>query len=113
MINSTGRKLTVKEYYEHLVSSAIDGTFPSYNKKVCMYHMLDGDKQKACAVGIAIPWGNKDIFNNTATFDEFVDKNPEVREFFPVEDFYLKEIQGCHDKLAENWNSYLFIKEIS
>ncbi len=47
--------MTRQEYYDLLVRSAGDGTFPSYNMEqgVCEYR--SNDKLHACAIGVLIP----------------------------------------------------------
>ncbi len=98
--------MTKKEYYDLLVKSATDGTFPSVKGNVCQYRK----GSHKCAVGLLIP---KDKYHKglegVDVFHDLVKAVVEVPEDLNIND--LTRIQECHDSLAfyPNWNANEFI----
>ena len=88
---------TKQEYYDELVCSALDGTFPSVMPDFgCAYRGLNGAK---CAAGILIPDDQYDIKMERRSFDEIY-KN--LGDIIPSDmtfnEVYL--IQGWHDNAS-------------
>src|SRR5690606_20582833 len=98
--------LTKQEYYDLLVKSATDGTFPSYDpeSKRCRYQGPNGSK---CAVGLLIPDSDYDRgfegWAARALGERF--KRKWLPQNMDLED--LQEVQDCHDRNARRgpWNA--------
>lgn len=120
--SNKGRKrsrMTSQEYYDLLVKSAGDGTFPSFDKEEqrCFYRTGAG---KRCAIGILIP---EDKYR--ASFDYFgkdcgattrwVLENGafQIPDGLSLADLY--QIQMTHDRFAweETWDASKFVQRIN
>ena len=110
--------MTKQEYYDLLVKSAYDGTFPSMESvnslKKCLYRKINGDgKVHKCAIGILIP---DDIYSpefETGNFDHVLKR---IMTCVPtnMNAVELLVVQGCHDNTAhEGWNPANFIGRIN
>ncbi len=100
--------MTKQEYYDLLVKSATDGTFPSINQNGCCVYRLGNKK---CAVGLLI---SDDKYNEVLMEGKDI-THQEVQEVVDLPEglsfLDLKQIQDCHDDQAFNpkWNSGSFI----
>lgn len=112
--------LTEQQYYDLLVESAQNGTFPSVNadRTFCMYRGEGGSK---CAVGIIIPDNEytKSIEHGS------IDALTRIHHLLPkwtleIDAYnnccYIRTIQKVHDVNAlseEGWDATEFIKNIN
>lgn len=113
------RRLTAREYYDLLVRSAKDGTFPSFDvkTKTCLYQSpcSDGIVYR-CAIGILIPDHLYDIQFDRANMkvDDLPKSVLEQVTPFDMTLIDLNNIQRCHDELANRiWNTAEFIASIN
>jgi hypothetical protein len=112
--------VTKQEYYDLLVASAYDGTFPSTagsHINQCVYR---GEGRKRCAVGLLIPDDRYDKAYEgllaTTVFDGgLADLIPEG---LSIED--LREVQKAHDATATNhlggvkvWDAARFVRKLN
>jgi len=100
--------MTRQEYYDLLVRSATDGTFPSANKDgECLYRYED-DKGVVhrCAVGVVIP----DRIN-VSKYESMLPQH--ITEHFPegMSSVEMRCVQSIHDECAgDPWEPKKFIK---
>lgn len=95
--------MTKREYYDLLLRSCDDGTFPTYNNGGCYYRAPGGKK---CAVGVLIPDEIAAVANGATVFN--LDK--ELRAVGTPFDFDglveglkiddLRSVQNAHDLSA-------------
>lgn len=109
--------MTKQEYYDLLIRSALNGTFPAGDKSGCYYR--EGNRKDAlrcCPIGLLIP-------------DEVYDSGMEGDSILDVVDFFgsvveipkglslkkLQTIQDLHDNLCinDNWYSEKFIDRLN
>lgn len=110
--------MTKRGYYDLLIKSATDGTFPGYGyiesiqKSACMYRTPDG-KHK-CSVGILIPdeeYSSK--MENLVVTTLLKDYPSAVNIPEGMTERETSWVQAVHDSLAgNNWSSQEFIKQI-
>ena len=87
---------TKQEYYDELVCSALDGTFPSVMPDGCMYRGFGGTK---CAAGILIPDDQYYETMEGCPFDEiYEDLGDIIPKGMTIND--VCSIQTWHDDLA-------------
>ncbi len=102
--------MTKKEYYDLLVRSATDGTFPSVKGNVCQYRK----GSHKCAVGLLIP---DDKYHKGLegidVYHDLVKEVVEVPEGLTIKNLTL--VQVCHDNLAfdQEWNANDFIIKLN
>ncbi len=102
--------MTKQDYYNLLVKSATDGTFPSVEENVCQYRK----GSHKCAVGLLIP---EDKYHKGLegidVYNEEVSSVVEVPEGLTIRNLTI--VQVCHDKLAfdQIWNSEQFIDNLN
>jgi hypothetical protein len=111
--------MTEQEYYDLLVKSATDGTFPSgeihpigFN---CLYRTRDGRK---CAAGLLMSDSDYDRSMEGRDFVDLMDEHPELKECIPkgMNSEIVWQIQGCHDRNAKDkkgWDANEFIKDLN
>lgn len=101
--------MTKREYYDLLIQSATDGTFPSYNGDMCVYR---GPGKAKCAVGLLIPDEKYSSYlEGKPVYLDSIQSKLEFPSNITISD--LIDIQGAHDSLASKvWNSDLFINKI-
>lgn len=98
--------MTKREYYDLLVKSAHDGTFPSIENGTCCYR-LDGGKKK-CAVGLLLTDVEASIISNSAALLEVIRNHPDIDLTHRVEGvdiLNLVSIQKVHDQSAHEESS--------
>lgn len=106
--------LTKQEYYDLLVKSATDGTFPSYDpaEERCFYRGPNGSK---CAVGLLIP--DSDYDRGFEGLSVWSLRESFKREWLPQDMDLgdLQDVQDCHDRNARRrpWNAAQFVKDIN
>jgi hypothetical protein len=112
------QRLTKQGYYNLLVKSATDGTFPSYGifdgDNTCLYQKKTGQR---CAVGVLFPEGVE--FSKKENCAKLCHLSSEKKALIfsraPIgtTDHDLIEIQQNHDRLTKNgkrsWSAYQFI----
>lgn len=109
--------MTRKEYFDLLVKSASDGTFPSVSDTLsCMYRgNSNASCPQRCAIGVLIPdekyHPNMERMKCSFLFERF----PFMKTFMPdgltLND--LKGIQSGHDRCAlTGWSAEEFVKSI-
>lgn len=103
--------MTKREYYDLLIKSAFDGTFPSLDKDgICLYR---GPDNKKCAVGLLIP---DHCYNSCMEhkYARWVHDNFSfqfIPEGLTIEN--LCRIQSIHDNLAKDWDAGTFVSELN
>lgn len=112
-------RLTAQEYYDLLVKSARDGTFPSFKdeEKRCLYRFVDGEgKVHKCAAGVLLTdeeYRSGHIREGVSCHcgdnkDVFALKLPESISLDE-----LRSVQWSHDKIAMQdggWDAEDFIR---
>lgn len=110
--------MTKREYYDLLVKSAHDGTFPSFEWGKCLYRNADGSKR--CAIGVLIPdeayrpeyescaaaWNLERLL--TGPWCGYMPEGLDCMD--------LTTIQGIHDHHAVNgtrWKPEDFVRELN
>lgn len=106
--------MTKKEYYDLLVRSASDGTFPAINGVTCMYRKNEtANCPQRCAIGLLIPDEKYCPEIEGLQVDSIIEKGlVTIPDGITCED--LSIVQACHDKYAKRiiWPANEFIQEI-
>ncbi len=102
--------MTKQEYYDLLVQSATDGTFPSIEENVCQYRT----GSHKCAVGLLIP--EDKYYKGLEGLDVYhasVSRVVEVPEGLTIKNLTI--VQVCHDNLAfdQSWNAEEFLNDLN
>jgi len=110
--------VTKQEYYDLLVKSAFDGTFPGFDRErfECEYRSPDGCRK--CAVGILMSdqFYRKSYEGNTVRYlveKMKTDVSPILPDGMTYED--LQTVQKIHDSLAalNGWSGDWFVDRIN
>lgn len=101
--------MTKQEYYDLLVKSAQDGTFPSVKEGKCYYRL--GDRK--CAVGLLIPDHQYHEGLEFRSAKQLPLDSLQIPEGMSLVD--LSEIQYIHDKISYYlyWDYQTFITELN
>lgn len=110
--------MDVQEYYDLLVRSAVDGTFPSHDGAVCVYR---GDRTggcpRRCAVGVLIPDARyTDIVEDSSCDEEWWEKFHDCVSLpAGLEREDLEKAQYAHDssRSTDGWNKESFLQKIN
>jgi hypothetical protein len=114
--------MTKQDYYNLLVQSACDGTFPSYDpvQRLCCYR---GPGKKRCAVGLLIPDDKYAVVRKTegCSIERLLkDCGPQVLDWpDDMTEQDLNEVQNCHDTLASpfyrplGWDARSFVRRLN
>ncbi len=103
--------MTKREYYDLLVQSARDGTFPSIRDGSCLYR---GPGTKKCAVGLLIPDELYDREMEHYLVTDFPDTliSRILPEGLSLSD--LSRIQALHDEFYNStWNARKFVENLN
>lgn len=103
--------MTRQEYYDLLVKSAVEGTFPGWDGRHCTYRTADGKHR--CAIGILIPDEMYDSRDEGASVNGL--DNELIEKILP-EDMIVPElllVQELHDEHAFQWDTSKFIKDLN
>lgn len=122
MVSPAGPNLTKQEYYNLLVKSAYDGTFPSMDGEQCAYRLDHTDHcPQRCAVGLLIPdeWYD-DLMEGNSVPDLDSDHFDLIRVPEGLDKEDLWQIQRCHDDYAfavytqsQVWNGNAFVEKLN
>lgn len=100
--------MTKQEYYDLLVKSASDGTFPSYSseERKCMYRKDGTANCKArCAVGLLIPDCRYKVRHEWTAIEDLKDVI-ELPEDMTIADLYA--VQNAHDRVSTATHVFAF-----
>lgn len=103
--------MSTQEYYDLLVKSASDGTFPSYlpERTQCLYRHPDGIKR--CAIGVAVP---DEVVNHKHELETLKDLWPKYKEYIPLTLREASELQVAHDDTCTvGWTTKGFLKRLN
>lgn len=107
--------MTKQEYYDLLVRSARDGTFPSYNGSSCRYRLNQhASCKQRCAIGLLIDDENYDkTIEGLGIYNSEIEKVVKYPEGLIRSD--LCDVQAIHDDLSkrELWSASVFVRELN
>ena len=108
--------MTKQEYYDLLVLSSVDGTFPSWGwgSIGCLYRSPNGTK---CAIGVLIPYEEYELRMEGGAcrlFYEF----PQLHKYIPIgmTVMDLKTVQRIHDGFKSTygkWKASRFVEALN
>lgn len=103
--------MTKQEYFELLVRSAYDGTFPSVDKNGidCLYR---GEGKKRCAIGLLIPdkMYSLDMEHKYGAWIFEIYSKEWIPEGMTVDN--LCHLQKLHDESSEYWHPEIFVEAL-
>lgn len=107
--------MTKQEYYDLLVKSAYDGTFPGCTPQGCMYRTPDGHK---CAVGVLMDDATLDTIDREmlqrATVARLALYNLHIPTVEGLSSYQMGTVQDAHDQCAfAGWDASYFIARIN